>query len=212
MEPLIHVEDLTKSFGQRKILDRFQASFFPGELSVISGESGSGKTTLLNILGLLEPMDAGRITWWGQTNVKPQTLPAVRILRDKIGYLFQNFALIDNRDVDYNLSLALDQVKGSKAEKTQAKIEALKRVGLEGRLQTPIYELSGGEQQRVSIARLFLKPCELILADEPTGSLDTKNRDLILDMLIELKRTGIGIVISSHDPDIIDLADNNYRL
>ena len=102
------------------------------------------------------------------------------MLREKIGYLFQNFALVENETVEYNLKLALDNIKADKKEKIK---EVLKEVQLEGYENKKIYKCSGGEQQRVAIARLLLKQCDLILADEPTGSLDESNREIIIKLL-----------------------------
>ncbi|WP_353739353.1 ATP-binding cassette domain-containing protein [Thomasclavelia cocleata] len=168
------------------------------------GVSGSGKSTLLNIIGLLDKADSGDVILFGEKNIKPFSRKAEKMLREKIGYLFQNFALVENETVEYNLKLALDNIKADKKEKIK---EVLKEVQLEGYENKKIYKCSGGEQQRVAIARLLLKQCDLILADEPTGSLDESNREIIIKLLKRMQDSGKTIVVVSHDPVFKDIAD-----
>ena len=123
------------------------------------------------------------------------------LLRTRIGYLFQNGALIDDATIGANLDVALRYQRITRRDREQSKVEALQQVGLDSlALRQPVYGLSGGEQQRVAMARLLLKPCDLILADEPTGSLDPVNRDAVLQSLQDLNRQGKTIVIVTHDP------------
>jgi putative ABC transport system ATP-binding protein len=171
-----------------------------GEMVAIAGESGSGKTTVLNILGLLESPDSGTLRLFGEPAPRIRSAEANRLLRTRLAYLFQNFALIDNATVEYNLRIAQTYVKGTSADKKARRRDALRRVGLAAAENRKPYTLSGGEQQRVAIARILLKPCELVLADEPTGSLDSTNRDAVLQMLLDLKAAGKTIVIVTHDP------------
>lgn len=178
----------------------------------ITGASGSGKTTLLNIIGLLEAADSGKIIIDNQSNIKTNTALSNKIIREKICYLFQNFALVDDESVDYNLNLALEYRKGSKKEKLELKENALKMVGLNGYLNKKIYTLSGGEQQRISIARAILKPNKIILADEPTGSLDDHNKLIIIDLLKYLKSLGKTIVIATHDNYLANCCDRVIKI
>ena len=157
------------------------------------------KSTLLNIIGLLEEFDDGELIIDGESSPYPNSSGANKILREKISYLFQNFALVDEETVEYNLKLGCKYVKGSKKEKELSISETLKHVGLNGYEKRKIYELSGGEQQRVAMARIMLKPSKIILADEPTGSLDEKNRDVVLDLLKTLNKEGKTIVLVTHD-------------
>jgi putative ABC transport system ATP-binding protein len=138
-------------------------------------------------------------------NVKPFSKDATEILRNEIGYLFQNFALIDNRSVKYNLMIALEHVK----EKNKSKLitEALVKVGMAGFENKKIFECSGGEQQRIAIARLLLKPCQIILCDEPTGSLDEENKQVIFDLLKYLQEQGKTMVVVTHDDELVEIAD-----
>lgn len=156
----------------------------------IVGKSGSGKSTLLNLLGLIDGDYSGRYEIFGQTNLAVNSAKSQTIIREHISYLFQNFALIDDETVEYNLMLALKYVKLSKKDKLKKVEEILERVGLSATLHQKVSELSGGEQQRIAVARAILKPSQLILADEPTGSLDPENRDLVLKFLLEMNREG----------------------
>ena len=131
------------------------------------------------------------------------------MLREKIGYLFQNFALIDNMTVFENLELAIFK---NQKEKQQLIHDALKKVGLEGFESKFVFQCSGGEQQRIAIARLLLKPCDLVLCDEPTGSLDDENKKIILDLLDELHALGKTIIVVSHEKVVSDRAQTTIEL
>lgn len=202
MESVCELECVGKRYGDRVVLDNFSLAVGAGEMIAITGKSGSGKTTLLNIIGLLERPDAGRVSLFGAPAPRVGSRGATQLLRSRIGYLFQNFALIDDATVSQNLDVALLYDRGSRKEKEARKQVALDRVGLPAPLSKKVYTLSGGEQQRLAIARLLLKPCDLILADEPTGSLDPANRDAILAILKQFRQEGKTIIISSHDPFI----------
>ncbi|NLK95690.1 MAG: ABC transporter ATP-binding protein [Clostridiales bacterium] len=196
---MIYINNITKSFGNKKVLENFSLKIEQGEFVGIMGSSGKGKSTLLNIIGSLESCDAGEIIIDGMKNVKPNSAKSRIVLRNIIGYLFQNFALIDNETVMNNLVIALKYTGLSKKQKKEEIKRALTFVGLEGFEKNKIYELSGGEQQRVAIARLFLKPSKIILADEPTGSLDEDNANKIIEFLKKLNEKGKTIVIVTHD-------------
>jgi putative ABC transport system ATP-binding protein len=207
---LIEAKSLVKSFGSQKVLTGLSFEVQMNEMVAIMGKSGTGKSTLLNILGLLDKPDQGDLTMFGLTNIRPFSSKASSILRNKIGFLFQNFALIDNKTVEYNLALALKN--RHKIDKSLEISEALKQVGLEGFEMKHIYQCSGGEQQRVAVARLLLKPCELVLADEPTGSLDLQNRDEIVRLMSLLKESGKTVLIVTHDPEVAKKCDRTIYL
>lgn len=204
METVCELEHVSKRYGDRVVLDEFSLVAGAGEMIAITGRSGAGKTTVLNIIGLLERPDAGRVALFGTPAPRVGSRGATRLLRSRIGYLFQNFALIDDATVSQNLDVALLYERGPRKEKEARKQAALERAGLPAPLSQKVYALSGGEQQRLAIARLLLKPCDLILADEPTGSLDPTNRDAILAILHQFRQEGKTIIISSHDPVIAD--------
>lgn len=206
----LEIKKLKKAFGDQVIFHDFSLSVEENEFLVITGASGSGKSTLLNIIGLLDKADEGEINYFDIGQVKAYTRKAEKVLKNDIGYLFQNFALIENESVKYNMMLALEnQHIGHKEEKIK---EALHKVGLDGYLDKKIYKCSGGEQQRISIARLLIKPCRLVLADEPTGSLDKANKEIVFSLLKELQKMGKTLIVVTHDEDLAKLADRVVRL
>ena len=165
----------------------------------IKGMSGSGKTTLLNIIGLLDNDYKGNIIISGVDVSNLNRKKREQFIRENISYLFQNYALIDDESIKDNLMLALEYVKMNKTEKKDLIKKTLKKVGIEKDINEKIYSLSGGEQQRVSLARTLLKPSKLILADEPTGNLDESNRNDIIKILLEMQKKGKTIIIVTHD-------------
>lgn len=197
----IELKNIKKSFHGQVILNHFSATIKQGDMVAIVGGSGSGKTTLLNIIGLIEKADEGSIQIFDQKNIKPNTKQAEIAIRKYIGYLFQNFALIDNESVEENLKIGLKYVPNKKQHPAMIK-NVLKEVGLEGYEKRKIFELSGGEQQRVAIARVMLKPSQLILADEPTGSLDPVNRDIVMELLKKMHASGKTVLIVTHDAHV----------
>ncbi len=199
---MLKMDNLTKKYGQQTILDHFNLSIKKGELVAIVGPSGSGKSTILNILGLIENFDSGQYFFMGHSNIKPNSSTAQKMIREKISYLFQNYALIEEDTVYQNLLLSLKYVKKSKSEKRKIINTALSEVGLAGFAERKVYELSGGQQQRVAIARALIKPSELLLTDEPTGSLDKSNRDEVFALLKKLNQQGKTIIVVTHDPEI----------
>ena len=213
MYSYIHVESLSKSFGQHTIFFELTFDIRQGETIAITGPSGCGKTTLLNILGLLDAPDSGQICLSGNAYPKINSNKAMLLRRSEINYLFQSFALIDSRSVRSNLLLALQYTKLSKDEKNSQTRQMLKRFGIEDKLDATVNELSGGEKQRVAISRAILKPGNLILADEPTGSLDKKMADIVMDALIsathDAKKT---LVVVTHDMEMAQKCDRILRL
>ena len=196
---MIELKNITKTIGGKVILDNLSLRIDQGDLVAIVGKSGSGKSTLLNLLGLIDGDYSGYYEIFGQKNVPVNSVKSQAIIREHISYLFQNFALIDNETVEYNLMLALKYVKLSKKDKVKKIEEILERVGLPSTLHQKVSELSGGEQQRIAVARAILKPSQLLLADEPTGSLDSENRDLVLNFLLDMNKEGKTVIIVTHD-------------
>lgn len=198
---MISVAGLTKSFGERKLWSDVTFSVSKGEMLALVGPSGSGKSTLLNCIGLLERVSSGSISVDGADITKLRASARRRFRRDVLGYLFQNYALIEDASVNFNLRVA---VGGRRTRTlTQHAIEAaLDRVGLGGRGKEMVYRLSGGEQQRVALARLIVKQPTLTLADEPTGALDSANADMVIDVLRELADNGCAVVIATHSKQV----------
>lgn len=212
MDNICQMEHITKRFGEKVVLDDFSLCVKAGEMLCIAGVSGSGKSTILNIIGMFEGADSGEISLFGQSQPKLNSKKGRALLQAKVFYLFQNYALVDDRDVSYNLDIPLMMAKKTKKEKEILKEQALEKVGLSVPLSQKIYQLSGGEQQRVSLARGFLRPFDLLLADEPTGSLDTDNRDVIFHLLEQFHTDGKTIIIVSHDPYIIEHCPRTVKL
>lgn len=192
---MITIKDLTKTFEDKVVFSNFNLTIEDGDFVIFSGPSGCGKTTLLNMIGAIEQIEKGSILVDGiDIKVKKNHL---LYFRQKIGFLFQNFALVDNKTVKENLKLIRKDCQ------TDLSIEdALRIVGLEDKLNKKVYTLSGGEQQRIALARLMLKKCDIILADEPTGSLDKNNAEVVLGILKQLNKDGKTIILVTHDEDI----------
>lgn len=209
---LVTLNEISKSFGQSEVLRGIDLTVEPGEMIAITGISGSGKSTLLNILGLIERPSSGSGTWFGHAQIRPNSRQATQVIQQKISYLFQSFALIDDASVMENLLLAMRYVPQPKADKEISVRDALTKVGLDGFESRRVFELSGGEQQRVATARLLVKPTEVVLADEPTGSLDEGNRDNILDLLADLNQDGKAIVIVTHDQHVAAICHRQIKL
>lgn len=209
---IIRLENINKSYGSKKILENINIDIEKGEMVAIVGASGKGKSTILNIIGLLEAPDSGSLRIDGDVSIKLNSGESAKILRNKISYLFQNFALIDEETVLNNLLIALKYVKLNKVLKIEKISETLKEVGLAGYEKRKIYELSGGEQQRIAIARVMLKPSKIILADEPTGSLDEENREIIVGLLKKINESGKTLLIVTHDKYIAENCNRVIRL
>lgn len=195
---MIEIKDLCKKYGDKILFEGFSLNIPDNSFAVISGNSGCGKTTLLNMIGGLEKPDEGCITVDGlqwMNNFRTRKI----FYRDIVGFLFQNFALLENKTVRKNLSMI------KKSGRTEISVkEALDRVGLAKEENKKVYKLSGGEQQRVALARLMIKKCNLILADEPTGSLDRDNSKMVMEILHSLHKMGKTVIIVTHDQNIVD--------
>ncbi len=202
---MIEIKGLFKKFEDRTLFSDFSLEIENGAFVIFSGPSGSGKTTLLNMIGAIEEIDSGKIIVDG-IDIKNKR-NHLNYFRKKIGFLFQNFALIDNKTVIENLQLVRKDCMTSLSIR-----EALRIVGLEDKLHKKVYTLSGGEQQRVALARLMLKKCDVILADEPTGSLDKDNAQVVLSILKQLNEQGKTIILVTHDEEIKKLGDKVVNL
>ena len=199
---MISVQNVSKKFGSREILKDLSFDVEENEFVALVGPSGSGKSTLLNMIGLLDNIDSGKILINGKILPKVNSRSAVNYRKNVINYLFQLNALISTSSVKDNLMLALTFTNFSKEEKEKKIKETLRFVGLENRLDSKVNELSGGEQQRIAIVRSILKPGDIILADEPTGSLDPDMAQKSFD-LIRSSRDQFGktILIVTHNLD-----------
>lgn len=203
---MLQLSGVTKRFGERAVIDGLCLSVEDGAFLAITGPSGAGKTTLLNVMGGLERPDAGDVLLDGAP-MRPGR-SALLFHRHRAGFLFQDFALMEEQSVRANLEVALAyraDVRGS-AARLEVMRAALSRVGLDPGATLPkrVYQLSGGEQQRVALARLVCKDPSYVFADEPTGNLDAANRDVVLGVLRQLNEAGKTVVVVTHDPAVAD--------
>lgn len=196
---MIKIKNLSKSFDDHMVLDNINLDIKEGEMVAILGESGSGKSTLLNIIGLIEGDYDGDYYFKDNKNVRVNSSQSSKLIREEISYIFQSFALIEDESVRDNLKLALKYVNKSKDEEENMILEALEKVNMRDHIDKIVASLSGGEQQRVALARAILKPSSLILADEPTGSLDEKNKEYVMDVLKDLNKSGKTVLVVTHD-------------
>ncbi len=204
MKEIIKISHLCKNFGEVKALQDINFSVLQGQWLAIMGPSGSGKSTLLNILSLMDEQSSGEYFLDG-TNVQSLDESAkIKIRREKIGLIFQQFHLIPYLNALENVMLA--QFYHSNVDEEDARA-VLEKVGLAHRLKHLPSELSGGEQQRLCIARALINNPELLLADEPTGNLDEANEKIVLDLLKQLKNEGKTIVLITHNETLGKQAD-----
>ncbi|MGY3676536.1 ABC transporter ATP-binding protein [Streptomyces sp. TE33382] len=204
---MINIEKLSKSFGSRTIWSDISFTVNSGEVLALVGPSGSGKSTLLNCLGLLERPTNGEIRYKGKSINRFGRGDIRRYRRDTLGYLFQHYALIETATVRENLDVVAKLRRSSQRRVSTVVADALDHVGLAGRLEERISHLSGGEQQRVALARLMIQQPTLVLADEPTGALDDVNRSIVIDILHEMSKAGCAVVIATHDDSVRDRCD-----
>ena len=208
----ITLTNIEKKFGDKILFHDFSLAIERGEFLAIMGESGAGKTTLLNIMGLLEKPDSGAVTICGQKNPAFSSRAAVELRRHRISYLFQNYGLVDTETVENNMRTATHFKRIGKKEERRLIAEALEQAGLKGYEKRKVYTLSGGEQQRVALAKVIAKSPQIIFADEPTGSLDEHNRNDVLALLKEFHRRGETIVVVTHDPYVNACASRHIML
>lgn len=202
-EQILRVRNLSKTYMQGKIpvhaLSDVSFDVEKGEFLSIVGPSGSGKSTLLSMIGLLDKPTSGSVFIDGAEITKAKESEAPVIRREKIGFIFQHFNLMPTLTALENVDIAMRFARVSKGRRKERAIELLTQMGLHERMNHKPSELSGGEQQRVAIARAMANRPAIILADEPTGEVDTKTRDMIVGLLKELSEKGQTILVVTHD-------------
>ena len=218
MNNMLVVKNLSKSFtqGDHKVtaLDSVSFSVPEGTFASIIGRSGSGKSTLLSQLGALDSPTSGSIEIGGKDITKLHDSKLIRYRRDSIGFVFQNYNLVPNLTALENVMLPMEYARVPKKKRIARAEHLLEQVGIEGdKQQRRPGKMSGGEQQRVSVARALANHPKLILADEPTGNLDSENGQAVFDLLHNLARTeNTTIVVVTHDLDIAGKTDQTFRL
>ncbi len=213
MKTFLQVDALNKSFGSNTVLHSISFEIESGESVALVGPSGCGKSTLLNIIGLLETLDSGTINLEGRTYPSINSKKATFMRRTEINYLFQSFALINDWKVSKNLLLALQYTKLSKQEQERLIRTSLENYEIGEKFDAVVNELSGGEKQRVAIARAMIKPGNLILADEPTGSLDKAMATIVIDSLLDsVHANHKTLLMVTHDMGIAQRCDRIIEL
>ena len=203
---VLDLRDICKSYMQGKepvpVLHHIQLQVEEGEYLAIMGPSGSGKSTLMNIIGLLDKQTSGDYFFDGQDMAQCSDNQLSTIRNQKIGFVFQNFNLLPHQSVLENVALPLLYAGVRKKERLERAKEMLARVGLEERIQFKPTQLSGGQKQRVAIARAMVSQPRLLLADEPTGALDTRSGEQVMELFAQLHSEGVTIVMITHEPEI----------
>lgn len=209
----VEIMDVTKKYGDRVIFDHINMEIREGEMTALIGPSGCGKSTLLNIIGLLEDFNNGKVRIFGKEIPRINSRKATMLRRNTVNYLFQSSALVGDMTVYQNLMLAMHFVRISQKEKEIRINRMLHEVGLPKMKSAVVNTLSGGEQQRVALARTLLKPGKLILADEPTGALDEKSAEkvflLLRDLCVQYKKT---VIMVTHNMELARKADRVVNL
>jgi putative ABC transport system ATP-binding protein len=206
---LLEMKDISKVYGQLKALQNINLTVKQGEWLAIMGPSGSGKTTMMNIIGCMDKPSAGEVILDGVNISRESSRNLTTIRRDKIGLIFQQFHLVNYLTALENVMVA--QYYHSMPDEKEA-MEALERVGLASRARHLPSQLSGGEQQRVCIARALINYPMLILADEPTGNLDEANEQIVIDIFKQLHAEGSTIIVVTHDPEVAEDAERTVVL
>ena len=215
-QPLIKLEGVKKVFYTDEVethaLDNINMEIRSGEYVAIAGPSGCGKSTLLSILGLLDTPSDGRYTLNGQLVTDLPLSQRARVRNREIGFIFQSFNLIGDLTVYENVELPLTYRGMKAAERKERATAALEKVGMAHRAKHLPSQLSGGQQQRVAVARAVAGQPSILLADEPTGNLDSKNGEAVMELLRELHREGATICMVTHDPRYARHADRSIHL
>ena len=206
---LLEIKNVSKIYGPLKALDNVNLTVENGEWLAIMGPSGSGKSTMMNIIGCMDKPSLGEVILDGADIAKESGRKLTEIRRDKIGLIFQQFHLVNYLTAVENVMVS--QYYHSMPDEKEA-LEALERVGLKDRAKHLPSQLSGGEQQRVCIARALINHPEIILADEPTGNLDEANENIVIDIFKQLHRQGTTLIVVTHDPEVAEVAQRTVVL
>lgn len=210
---MIQIKDMSKMYGKKEILANINLEINSGDFIAIMGKSGSGKTTLLNILGFLDSKTTGKYILDGIDTETLSRNEKSNKRSTKTAYILQGYGLINSYSVYENLEVPLDIKNMKKSNRKEVIEKALKEVDLENKIYDKISNLSGGEKQRVAIARTLISNCDIILADEPTGNLDKENTDKIMQLFLNLnKKRNKTVILVTHSDEVARYCDKIYTL
>lgn len=214
MKSIIQLENVDKTYKRKTLFSHFNLNVEENALLGITGKSGCGKSTLLFIMSALTKPDSGKVWINGkdyQNRLKHSEIQ--RLYQEHISFVFQNYLLDDSETVYSNLKVPLSALKVSKKEYASRMLQALAEVNLpQIDLKQHVCELSGGEQQRIALARAIMKPYQILFCDEPTSSLDSGNSEFVMNKLADLKNSGKTIVIASHDRQVLSFCDQIVKI
>lgn len=209
---MIEAEDISVTIDGRSVLNGEAIRCKPGVMTALVGPSGCGKTTLLHCLGLLLPVDGGRILMNGTDVTKYGTAERRKFWRDQAAFVLQDYGIMDEESVAFNVTMQ-SSVLGRRIKGNQKKLmQALKQTGLEGREDELAGRLSGGEKQRLALARAIYKDAKILFVDEPTASLDATNRRKVIDLFEDFAARGRIVIVSTHDAELINTCDVKYEV
>ncbi|MFF3867774.1 ABC transporter ATP-binding protein [Micromonospora sp. NPDC001898] len=209
---LIEAEAVSVAFGGRPVLDGESLRCEPGTMTALVGPSGSGKTTLLHCLGLLLPVDRGRILIDGKNVTGYGSAARRRFWRDHAAFVLQDYGIMDEETVAFNVTMQ-SSLLGKRATGDRKRLaQVLDQTGLTGRQDEAVSHLSGGEKQRLALARASYKRAAIVFVDEPTASLDAANRRKVIALFAEFAAVGRTVVVSTHDPEMIEACGSRYEI
>lgn len=208
----LQVENVSVRIKDKTVLENVSLQASSGRTLALVGASGSGKTTLLNVLGQLQQVSSGTVKVAGRNASQWKDGPRRKFWRDHAAFIFQDYGLIDEENIDYNVALSQLSLFGSNRTKKNAIDQTLEQVGLAGRGGDRVSTLSGGEKQRVGFARAIFKSADVILADEPTASLDATNRRMVTDLLRQEAQRGATVIVATHDLDLAAACDASIEI
>lgn len=209
---LVEAREISVAIGERLVLDRETVRCEPGTMTALVGPSGCGKTTLLHCLGLLLPVDQGRILFDGDDVTRYSAAARRRFWRDHAAFVLQDYGIMDEETVAFNVTMQAG-ILGRRVTGSQARLDqALEETGLKGREDELAGRLSGGEKQRLALARAIYKDARVLFVDEPTASLDAANRRKVINLFLDFAARGRTVIVATHDSEMIDACGTRYEV